>query len=172
MNYDNAPRGFNIEGSDESVLTHVNQLTNVNTRCVRKIERTRIVGFRIPTPVADAYMDLPPTAKTTLKTIVSSLIYAFAKKYEIEVECEEFLRAWINDVPAIGGQIIINANIAEAKSNINISVDPKAIEEIVDLLGHLYSLISNKIDYKAELIVKQRIAKAQRTLRELIFELN
>lgn len=137
MNYDNAPRGFSIEGSDESVLTYVNQLTNVNTRCVRKIERTRIVGFRIPTPVADAYIDLPPTAKTTLKTIVSSLIYAFAKKYGIEVECEEFLRAWINDVPAIGGQIIINANINENKSKIDVKIQ---LEPIIELIQKLYEL--------------------------------
>lgn len=118
-------QGEPILGEFESgQLTGVNWLTRVNqvSRCVRKVERTRTVGFKLPEPLVEAYAELPSSSKTLVKTVTMSMIYALAKKHGIEVECEEQLRPMLSDVPSVNGQIIINANIADARSQVNVNI--------------------------------------------------
>ncbi len=129
-----------IEGAlSEERLTGVNWLTRVNqvSRCVRKVERTRTVGFKLPEPLVEAYAELPSSSKTLVKTVTMSMIYALARKHGVEVECEEQLKPMLSEVPSTGGSIIINANIAEAKQQVNVNID---LESIVDLVKELYKL--------------------------------
>ena len=127
-----------VEGA--GALTGVNWLTRVNqaVRCARKIERTRTVGFKLPEPLHNAYTELPSSGKSVVKMVTASIIYALAKRYNIEVECEDQLKPLLSDVPAPGGQIIINANIAEAKPQVNVNI--QVVNEIKDLVEYLYRL--------------------------------
>jgi len=164
-----------VGGSSEGgVLTGVNWLTRVNTRCVRKVEKTRVVGFRVPSPLADAYSDLPDNAKTTVRIVVASLVYALAKKYSIDVECEEQLRPMLTDVPALGGSIVLNVNINnnENRNEVKIEVPRELLKKLDDLLD-LLEFMAFQSAYPGN--IKKRAEdgyQALRRLRKMLLDLN
>ena len=130
-----------IGGSDQTELTGVNWLTRVNqlARCVKKVERTRTVGFKIPEPLVEAYSELPSVGKRTIKTVVMSLIYALALKHNIDIECQEQLKNIVSEIPLTSGSIIINANINhnDVKPEVNVSIDLGWLKDVVSKLYEL-----------------------------------
>ena len=166
------------EESPEAGLTGVNWLTRVNqvSKCVRKVGRSYTVGFKIPEPLREAYAELPSASKTLIKTVVMSLIYALAKKHGVEIECEEQLRPMISDAPAVGGQIIINANINENRNEnkvrVALNVDVEALRDALRLLEYLYGEAARGMPPQNRAVLARRLARAKETLAGLIASLN
>ena len=159
-----------VGGSSEgSVLTGVNWLTRVNTRCVRKVEKTRVVGFRVPSPLVDAYSDLPDNAKTTIRVVVASLVYALAKKYGIDVECEEQLKPMLSEIPALGGSIVLNININnnENRNEVRLEIPQEFIRKLDDLLDLLSFLAFQADERVYPRSIKKRAESGYQTLRRL-----
>ena len=155
----------------QSELTGVDWLTRVNrvSRCIRKIERSRTVSFKVPEPLHTAYLDLPSTSKTTVKAVIMGLIYALARKHGQEIECEDQLKPLLSEVPSTSGHIIINANISTAQANptININIKKADIDYLERLIHDLLVLLETKLDVRSLKVIKSRVARAENIIEEL-----
>ena len=121
------------------------QSVNRERECIEGIEKTRTVGFRVSKLAWTLYDNiLNSQEKETLKYLVEGTIIALAKQKLGELPCEQQLQARLayaavraSGSPSVSFNINVNIQKAEANPQVNVSIDLKAV---VDLVEKLYEL--------------------------------
>ena len=153
------------------VLTSVDMSTSVYrlAKCLRDIERTRVVSFRLPKPLVEAYQDLSANGKALAKATVASIIYALAKSEGLEVECEEQIKAMVGEmnIAKPQGTLVININVASSTPQVNVNFDLKGLDKIERLLEDLVRILEDKVPPATFRVLRKRVAEAERVLDEI-----